>query len=256
LADLAQRLQTLGRDLDYPRGANLAAEVRRRIELPAPRRSWWPRAVLAAAAVALVLLAAAAAFPPSRDAIAHFFGIKGVIINRVPLVPTPTLPAGPIGERLRLGRQVTLAEAQTAVGYHVLVPSGLGLPDQVFVMDPGSRKAVALVYLPRQDLPQADRTGVGLLLIEFPGKVDTAFLFKMVGQDATVKEVRVNGQPGAWISGKPHAIGYLAPNGQDFLEDTVRLSGDTLVWNQGTLTLRIESGLTEAQAIALAATLR
>ncbi|HYM50556.1 MAG TPA: hypothetical protein VET65_08265 [Candidatus Limnocylindrales bacterium] len=254
MPDLERRLSELGRDLDYPRASYLAPAVRRRIESREARRSIWPRRLALAAAIALVALAALIAFPPSRDAIAGFFGIRGVIVNRVPTVPSPTpASSSSIGARLDLGRQVTLAQAQAAVDYHVLVPASLGAPDQLYLVDT-ARRAVALVYLPRPGLPQAAQTGVGALIIEFPGRTDSNFLFKMVGQDATIEEVPVNGQPGFWISGKPHAIAYADASG-NFEQDTLRLSGDTLLWTQGALTLRIESGLSKAQALAVAASL-
>lgn len=266
MPDLEQRLSELGRRLDYPRGANLAAAVRRRIEAPAarqllwPRPLWprpvWPRRLVLAAAIAAVVLAALAAFPPSRNAIAGFLGLKGVIIQRVPTAPSPGAgPTGSIAQRLDLGSEVTLAQAQAAVSYHVLVPGSLGQPDHVYLVDPPSRQAVALVYLSRPGLPQSALTGVGLLLIEFPGKIDSAYIEKMVGPDATLESLRVNGQPGFWLSGAPHGLLYVDPQG-NVRQDTLRLAGNTLVWNQAGLAVRIEAPVSKDQALGLAASLR
>lgn len=256
MPDLEQRLAELGRRLDYPRDASLAAAVGRRLEASGAPRPFWPRRLLVAAAIAVVVLAALAAFPPSRNAIAGFLGLKGVIIQRVPTPPSPSAgPPGSIAQRLALGSEVTLDQAQAAVSFHVLVPGSLGEPDQVYLIDPRSRQAVALVYLPRPGLPQSARTGVGLLLIEFPGKVDSAFLEKMIGPDATLETVRVNAQPGFWLSGAPHGLVYLDPQG-NAEQDTFRLAGNTLVWNQAGLAIRIEAAVSKDQAQSLAASLR
>jgi hypothetical protein len=77
----------------------------------------------------------------------------------------------------------------------------------------------------------------------------------MLGPNATLERVRVNGQPGFWISGSPHGFVYVDPNGE-FLDDTFRLAGETLLWNQGSLLLRIEAGVGKQRALELAASLR
>jgi hypothetical protein len=202
-----------------------------------------------------VVLAALIAFPSSRQAIAGFFGLRGVIVQRVPSTPSASPSAGLLGRRLNLGSEVTLAQARATVSYPVLVPAALGDPDQVYLLDPRGRQAVSLVYLPRPDLPASAQTGVGLLLIEFPGQLQSAFMEKMLGPNATLERVRVNGQPGFWISGSPHGFVYVDPNGE-FLDDTFRLAGETLLWNQGSLLLRIEAGVGKQRALELAASLR
>jgi hypothetical protein len=258
VVDLEQRLHALGRQLDYPSetGVRIAANVRGRIQRQPSRFIWSPpRLALAAAAIALIVAGALAAVPSSRNAIAGWLGLKGVVIQRVPTLPSPT-PTGTLtalGERLQLGRQVTLDQAQAAAGYHVLVPRSLGQPDQVYLM--ADRKAVALVYLPQPTLPQAAQTGVGLLVIEFPGSVQPDLFGKMLGPGTTVEDVRVNGNPGFWISGAPHDFAYLDRQGQ-YQNDTFRLAGNTLVWDQAGLTIRIESSLGKAQALAAANSVR
>nr|MDQ6884853.1 hypothetical protein [Candidatus Dormibacteraeota bacterium] len=124
-------------------------------------------------------------------------------------------------------------------------------PDAVYLVQPVDRHAVALVWNPRPDLPQAGKTGVGALLIEFPGSVQPDFFMKVLGPDATLEPVKVNGNPGYWIGGKPHGFFFLDRQGVP-QEDTFRLANNTVIWDRGPLTIRIESGLGKAPALALA----
>jgi hypothetical protein len=64
----------------------------------------------------------------------------------------------------------------------------------------------------------------------------------------------VGGRPGFWVSGA-HQVGVLDRSGA-FATDTVRLAGDTLLWQDGEVTYRLESGLDRDDAVAAAASLR
>jgi hypothetical protein len=256
MADLQERLYQLGREIDYPETPNLGAAVRARLSQPARRERFDTRWLAIAAAALIVALGALLAIPTTRNAIAGFFGLKGVIIQRVPSFKSPTPSSGAtVGERLGLGRQVTLPQAQAAVPYGISFPQALGRPDQVFLIQPADLKAVALVWLPRADLPVAAETGVGALVIEFPGTVQPDLFMKMLGPDATLESVQVNANPGYWISGKPHGFFFLDSRGNP-REDTFRLARDVLIWNQGSLVVRIESALGKENTLALAATMK
>ena len=107
----------------------------------------------------------------------------------------------------------------------------------------------------RPGFPKASSTGVGLLLSEFRARVDGEVLEKkLLGPGTTLEAVRVNGGRGFWIAGEPHGLQYVGPDGE-ILFDTTRLSGNTLLWEQGDLTLRIEGQLTREQALAVAASM-
>jgi hypothetical protein len=67
----------------------------------------------------------------------------------------------------------------------------------------------------------------------------------------TYEPVTVEGAQGFWISGEPHVIAYLEPDG-DIRSETVRLAGNVLLWETGGVTYRIESTLSRAKAIAIA----
>ncbi len=256
MADLQERLIRLGREVDYPETPNLTAMLRVRLEPPVRRERFDTRRLAVAALVFIVTVGALLAIPTTRDAIAGFFGLKGVIIQRVPRLPSPTPTSGAtVGERLGLGRQVTLPQAETALPYRISFPQALGTPDQVYLIQPADLKAVALVWLPRSGLPAAAETGVGALVIEFPGQVQPDLFMKMLGPDATLEPVQVNSNPGYWISGKPHGFFFLDSKGNP-REDTFRLARDVLIWNQGSLLVRIESALTKEQSLELAATMQ
>lgn len=93
-----------------------------------------------------------------------------------------------------------------------------------------------------------------MLIIEFRGTA-TPFVFKLIGPGTKLKQVRVNGGPGVYVSGAPHEVLFEAQTGQ-IQTDRVRLAGNVLIWQQGPLTVRIEGTHTLGQALALARSLR
>lgn len=57
------------------------------------------------------------------------------------------------------------------------------------------------------------------------------------------------------IEGEPHEVVITDRNG-DFVHDSSRLAGNTLIWTDGDVTYRLESALDGHEAIDLASTLR
>jgi hypothetical protein len=253
-ADLERALRELGPRYPYPPTPNLATAVRRRIVAqpagPVRRLALWrdPRRLALVAAVLLVLASAAALVnPTTRDAIAHFFHVRGVIVNRVPS-PLPSLsPVTP----LNLGRRATMDEAQSAVSFKIAVPSALGVPDAVYVGSGIPGGEVALAYMPRPGIPMVKQTGLGVLITEFRGDLIPGFITKDVGPGTTVEETSVNGDPGWWIAGESHTIIIQVGAGSDQME-TLRLAANTLVWEHGGVTYRIESALSKTDAFRIA----
>ncbi len=252
--ELERALRDLGPRYPYPPTPNLATRVRNRIAaqpIAPPRRlDFWrdPRRLALAAAVLLVLLGAAAlANPTTRDAIAHFFHVQGVIVTRQPS-PLPSLsPVTP----LDLGRRTTMADAQSAVSFKIAVPSELGEPDAVYVVTGIPGGEVALAYSPRPGIPLVKETGLGMLITEFRGDLVPGFIGKGVGPGTTLQETSVNGDPGWWIAGEPHMIYVeVAGNGRP---ETLRMAANTLIWEHAGVTYRIESGLSRADAFRIAA---
>jgi hypothetical protein len=272
-ADLESALRGLGEAIAWPAavalredGADLAAIVRGRIEAApgtveaAPRtveprrsrRTWWPASRALAAAV-LILLALAAL------AAAAGLGLPGLrlLFGPVPVSPPPSLApraspeTGLPGSTLGLGALVALEDLDARAGFDVTWPSdpALGPPDAAYV-DPSLGGQVALVWRPRADIPDTLTPGVGLVLTEFRGSVDSGFLSKAIGSDVTVKAVRVNDGPGFWLTGDPHFLFYTGPDG--FVHDPRRWVGDALLWASGPITYRLETSVGEEAARRIA----
>jgi len=255
--ELEGALRALGPRYPYPSTPHLAVRVRTRLAAPPvrplPRRAPWgdPRRLALVAALLLLLIGTAAlAIPGTRDAIAHFFHVQGVIVNRVPS-PAPSLTPP---TSLNLGRLTTITGAQAAVRFTIAVPAKLGPPDAVYVASGPPGGEVALAYTPRPGIPLVRQTGLGVLITEFRGDLIPGFISKEVGPGATAEEVSVNGDPGWWIAGEPHTILIRVSPDSSQLE-TLRLAANTLVWARGGVTYRIESDLSKADAMRIASSL-
>jgi hypothetical protein len=209
---------------------------------------------MAFAAVVVAIAAALIVSPQARTTVLGWLGLKGVLVQPVKNLPRPTPGPSGLALRLELGQPVSMVEAEANVAYHIAIPQSLGSPDQVYFVVPPAGGEISLAYAPRAGLPATKETELGLLLMEFQGDVNPDFLRKLLRPGTNVEEVTVNGNRGFWISGAPHGFLY---NGQDGTqEETFRLAGNTLLWEQGGLTLRIESDLTKDQALAIARTVR
>jgi hypothetical protein len=271
--DLERALTDLAASLEFPPTPDLAAAVTARLgEAPSARpapptpaaraRRWlaglagWRR--LAAAGLAVVLLAAAVlvASPGTREAVARRLGLRGIGVE-LGGPPPPTVTTTPGGRlELGLGDRVTLEEARRRVDWPVLVPAaGLGQPDAVYVNEAvPSGGRVDLVYRARPGLPASPFTDVGLLITEFQGQPTPEFL-KKVTTMGVVEQVTVGGEPGYWFSGEPHFFTYQDAAGT-LREEQTRLAGNTLIWQRGDLTLRLEGELPKAEAIRIAESMR
>jgi hypothetical protein len=267
--ELEQALTRLGARLDYPEPADLAARVARTLRAGGqpPRRARWGvlawsrrfpsfgrpawKPIAVAAALVLALFAGSLlAFPSVREAVGDWLGVRGIGITVVPtLSPLPTSY-----RNLVIGRPTGLEEARSAVAWPVLVPEDplLGPPDEVYLDLAHLDGAVSLVWGARPGLPTASTTGAGLLLTEFRGSISERLFQKFVGPGTTIERVHVDGRIGYWISGAPHQVLVLDPSGEPIV-DTVRLAGNVLMWEDGELTLRLESELGKEDALRVAA---
>ncbi len=255
MSRLERSLEELGGYVAYPPEPDLVPVVRARLQAhsqrhstPVPSRAPRWRGVLVAATVVLVAsIASLTALPGLRSAVADWLGIGGVRIQTGGPTPTPARGS------LDLGDPVSLEDARALVDFDVLVPKALGAPDEVFFDElvPGGQ--VALVYLAGEGLPATRGSTAGALITQFKGSIEDPVLKKMVaGEPGTeLKPVTVNGSRGYWISGEPHFITYIGPDGEP-REETVRLVGNVLLWAQDGVTLRIESALSRQEALAVA----
>jgi hypothetical protein len=161
-----------------------------------------------------------------------------------------------VGEGLRLGDRVSLAEARGRAGFEVLVPpiDELGPPDAVHYSDAVAGGQVSLVYDPTDALPVSPQSGVGLLITEFPAQLTEEAIEKNVRSGTRLQEVTVGGDRGFWFEGEPHELFFLDRGGQ-LIFDNSRLAGNTLLWEHDGLILRLEGQLSQAAMIDLAESL-
>ena len=197
------------------------------------------------------------ASPGTREAVARRLGLRGIGVQ-IGGPPPPTMTTTP-GTRLDLGlgTPVPLEEARRRVGFPVLVPGtgGLDRPDAVFVSEAepaGGR--VDMVWRPRPGLPASAFTDAGLLITQFRGEPTPEFLKKVTGA-GLVEFVEVGGEPGYWFSGEPHFFTYRDAAGT-LRDEQTRLAGNTLIWQRGDLTLRLEGELSKEEAIRIAESMR
>jgi hypothetical protein len=216
------------------------------------------RVLLAAAIVVAVVAAGIGLSPRARHAVADWLGLRGVDIEIRPSTSgPPSIPTGTWSAGLR---PVTEAEAEARLGRPLrrLDPDRYGQPAS-WAVGTGGRSSDAPVdlvvayYPPSAALPASSVAQVGALLAQFVGDVEAPLLRKVVAPGA-IEPASVAGRPGFWVSGA-HRVGML-DRGGSFATDTVRLAGDTLLWEDGDVSLRLETGLDRAGAEAAAASLR
>jgi hypothetical protein len=166
------------------------------------------------------------------------FGAIEIRETDAPIDTTTALPeTGP-----NLGRPTTVEAASAAVGFDVLMPDELGEPDGVFIDDDASH--VSLTWLPEERLSRIPGTSWGAILMEFGGDDELAMKTASIDGAEWVDE---GGIRGYWLA-DAHVL-QLA-DGTLF-----RVDGNVLLFQSGGTTMRLESGLDQAAAIRLAASI-
>lgn len=252
---LERLLSETGRAIEWPDEPDLVPRVSRAIAAQPRRAPWLPRLAFATAAVIVGVTGLMIFSPATRDAVADFLGIGNVRVTFGPL------PDEEIGTRFQLGERVaTLEAAEGAAGFDLRVPTDedLGDPDQIWVAtDAPGGPLVGLVYGPRPIL-YATEDGVGALFTQSPvGLAGDEFYFKKLAPGGTtVTKVRVGSVEGYWFEGEPHAF-YVEDENGELIEESVRLVGNVLVWEQDGFTFRLEVGdMRISAALRLAASVR
>ncbi len=245
---LEQELRDLGRHVAYPPLAPVDGAVRERLHAPsaapAPVRTAlggpWRRLLLAAGALVVLAGGTLTLSPDARTAVASWFELHGVVFSYRPAAPTR--PSAPLGAPLGLGQRL-------------IVPA-LGAPDEVYLEALPHGTQIGLVYRPRRGLPAVARTRIGLLLTEARGSFDNAPLYgKGLEPGTRVEATQVNGAPAYWLTGRPHLFWYTDVTGS-MTTERIRLAGNTLLWTRGGLIFRLESALSRAAALRIAASAR
>jgi hypothetical protein len=240
MAELEHRLAELGSRLDFPPTPALASNLDVAGSADRGRPGRLARTLVIAFALLVLATGTAFAVPGSRDVLLDWLGLQGSTIERV--VTLPTVPA--VAE-FALGEPVSLEQAQRFVSFDVLVPELLGEPDAVYADRTTSGGRVSLVYL--------DRDGeIAALLTEFRGDLAPDLVGKLVDAGTKAETVTVTGgAPGLFLSGGPHVVFYR-DSGGEIRDETLRLAGNTLLWERGDLLLRLESALPRDEAVRVA----
>src|SRR5262245_33987278 len=229
MAELETALRALGRDVAFPPTPDVASAIRGRLE---PRRLWRRPVAIAIAVLIVAAIAAVLAVPQSRSAILDWLGLRNVSVVRV-----EKLPAVPAQGRLALGHRLTLDEAKRRAPWLLLPDRD---PDSVWLNEslPGGK--VSLLW--------GTPSNVRLLLTEFTGR---GYVEQVIDGDTQVERVKI-GSAGAWFQG-PHVVMFRDRDGA-FRESHARLAANTLVWQMGNVTLRLEGRLSKDEALRLGRT--
>lgn len=261
--ELDATLAEVGERLAYPHPTRLADAVRARLRQPRADR-WWdalrsPRYAFApiVATLAVLALVVVLAVPDARAAAIEFLHLRGIDIFRAPAIATPAATAVP--RATFAGTLTTLSEARRGADFTVLAPTDgrLGSPDEVYLgkSPNGTHDVVTLVYTSRPGIPVSREAGVSALVVEFRGRVDEGLFGKVAGAGTRIEDVTVNGGKGFWIEGEPHLFFYRDESG-NIWNETLRLAGNTLLWEQDGVTFRLEAPVTRDDALRIAASFR
>ncbi len=260
--ELERELRGLARTVEYPPPVDLGPAVlrvigsenaprRRLVDRLFPTLRW--RVAFAGAAVVLLALSILSFSPTARNAVADLLGLRGVGI-RVTESPVPSAPAptGPLSGYMDVGEHVSLSEARDAVDFEIRLPAEprLGRPDEIYLSDDLEGGRITSFFRAGPGLPEIYQTGAGALLTQFRGELDRNTVGKLVNTDTTIDRVEVGGHRGLWLEGD-HLF-YLYRSDGMVIEETVRMSDSALLWQEGDITLRLESGLSKREALRLA----
>jgi len=239
MADLHDALTRLAADAQWPPAPDLAAPVRAAIGAqPAARRTrvrWWRSRRPLAALLALVVGGGALATTGAAAGLLERLGLKNASVTKVGRLPPTAL-----GERLRLGERMSLAQAQRAAGVALLRPAALGAPAEVY-FDAG---IVTFTY--------RARTGRPILFTQVPGAAGR-YVQKFVTEDT--RRVRIDGTPGLLLQG-PHAVFFDPTGGGDPRVQEARLAKNTLMWERDGRLLRIEGEQPLGELLRIARSVR
>lgn len=248
--DLMRDLAALGRAIDPPMStSHLRTAVMDRVAaLPPPShadKGWsglrlgvgrvaervagfgWRRRIALVVAAVLVALVAT---PPVRATVADWFDFGGVVVER------GSVGQGPVPAAPEVLQAQSLSEGAAEVGFAVLVPAELGTPDGVEAS--ADRRMVSMSW-------STDADGV-LRLDQFDARLD----FTMAKTAPDVIYASVAGSDALWFN-EPHEVVLLRPDGSRRTE-SARLAGHTLIWLDGSTTLRLEGEVSLERAVEIA----
>lgn len=265
---LEQALARAGKAVSYPSTPAMAIRVRAELERrPARHVAWVTRRAFFALAALVIAVALLLAFPETREALAQLLGLRTIQI--LPATPTPTLtvPATPapgahlippatatvppVPSATSTGAKIqccttTLADAKARARFKILLPPSES-PSQVYFQElsgSGSPQQLILEFgdpsSPRFTLYQATSVLYG----------------KIVREGTVIEETRVQGQRALWLVGAPHVLIYLNARGQPQFDIERTVYSNTLAWEIGDVTYRLETDVSKEEAVRFAESLR
>lgn len=238
---LERLLERASSNTTYPPTPAVRRLVLAAIAEPVPTAaSRRPALALAAIAMIAFVLAIALAVPTSRSAIAEFFGVEGSKIERLP-TPAPGVTPTPLSTPAEIGTYAqpsTLADAAAAVGFTPALAPGLGEP--AVYLARYSKESVVILRYPGLDLWEM--------------KARDLNFGKGLAEDVIVRDLAVNGRAAYWIEGGPHAV-YLFDRTGEVPGSERTVARNTLIWRTDFAFYRIETTLSQADALRIAETL-
>jgi len=232
--DLETRVQKTAKAFAYPPTPDLAATFRRR-RRGAARQTMLR--VARVAAILLLMLIGLMAVPQIRAQLIAFFRIGAVDVIVTTATPPARFSGGDLPSSvLDFPGATTLEDAQQHAGYPVRLPSALGAPDRVYLVQ-ADRPIVVLAWL--------DASGaVDVSLQLLPS--DTYVLKMTIGTPASTE---VNGSAAIWLGDKHYYM--LRTSGTQYEMRNVTMPA--LVWEApDRITYRLETNRSEAEAVRIA----
>jgi hypothetical protein len=240
VADVEQILRSHAGAFPFPATPDVANAVERRLRARRTRRRITLALTAATTAVAAAILALS---PGARSAVVDWLdSVPGVHIERSSKPPEVRYNVVPT-----YGDRVSLEEARGRVDFRIRLPRDLGDPDLVFLSTytvPGG--AVTAVY-------GGERRARAVFSQWRVGGDD--LFFKVLGPGNEATRVNVGGAPGVWLFGTHHTVFFLGTDDREY-QTTGALSGNTLIWQRGGMSYRLEADVPLAQALDMAAAVR
>lgn len=212
--DVEAALRDLGQRIHVPEPPDLTASVLTRINAPRRRNRWLVALTAAITAFAIAF----AVSPVVRAGVQNLLEFAGVEFR--------TEPPGSIAPPLP-SQEVSLDEAKARMPFEIHLPEQLGTPDKITVHE---GRFVTLHY-------------GDLRLDQFDGTISSTIGKLVHGEGIEQIGDRI------WIP-YPHPFFYIGRNGEWHHEEP-RGAAQTLIWQRGQVTLRLEGELTRQRALEI-----
>jgi hypothetical protein len=230
------------REFSYPATPRISPGVMARVREPqrATQGFAWGTAwrFAGAAAVVIAIVAGAAlAVPQSREALADFFGLSHVRIEVGPNLGPPA----PVLDPDNFARPATLSEAQAAVDFDLRFPTTDGeriVPDATLL----AYEASTVIFLYEDEGYDLYQTRGGLF-------------GKGAPEPSSYEALEIDGVPAYWFFEGNHIAWLEDEYGRVVIESRRTVERATLLWEDAGITYRLETSLSQEEAIEVARSL-